>query len=133
MIKSTWNRITSYNVCYTKLLRASGLLERLVELGARAGHGHVPPELLAQLGYLLQGPLEARLVAGHAALLPHDLAQLAVEGVDRALALDREQPLDAAAHGLERFATGRVRGVELVELVAREVVADRVGDSYNFV
>jgi hypothetical protein len=76
---------------------AAGLLERWLRSRPRRDVD-VLPELLAQLGDLLRAPSSGPLgVAGHAARVPHDLAELAVEGVDRALALDRQELVDAAA------------------------------------
>src|SRR5688572_1622929 len=69
-----------------------GLLEALVH-GPVAEDADVLPELLPQGGDLRQGLLEPRLVAGHAAVVPHDLAELAVVVVDRTGAADREEAL----------------------------------------
>src|SRR5688572_3120784 len=70
---------------------APGLLQRRVQLFAGAQDRDVLPELLAQGGDHLQGFGQARLAPGHPALLPQQLAELAMEAVDRALPLDREQ------------------------------------------
>src|SRR6266540_3944148 len=70
-------------------------LERLVELLALAGDPDVAPELLAEGGDPLQGGLQALLVARHAALLPQQLAELAVEGLGRPRSPGREQLADA--------------------------------------
>ena len=78
---------------------------------AVAQDADVLPELLAQRGDLLEGRLQALLVAGHAAVVPHDLAQLAVERVDRPPALDAQQRLEPGVQPrlgvLERGVVGR--------------------------
>ena len=73
---------------------AAGLLERLVQLTVGPEHAEVGPELLLQLGDPGEGLLQAGFRAGHAALVPHQLAQLAVDRVDGALPLDFQQRAD---------------------------------------
>src|SRR3954471_20897387 len=70
---------------------AAGFLERLVQRGALTEHAHVGPELLAQRGDLGDRLLERLAAPGHAAVLPHDLAELAVEPVDRTRAAGGQQ------------------------------------------
>ena len=107
---------------------APGVLERLVELLAAAGHLQVLPELLAQLRNHREAFLQALPVSGHAAALPHDLAERAVELGRGALALDPEQPLVALGHGLLGLLDlGVIRG-HGGELLPREVIADGVRD-----
>src|SRR6185295_14616827 len=107
---------------------AAGDLERLVELLARARDADVLPELLAQPRELAEGVLEALLVAGHAAVVPHDLAELAVEGRDRAFALDAQEAFRAGNDGLlGRHDLAMIVG-QFLELLAGGVVADRVGN-----
>src|SRR5581483_11095165 len=65
------------------------LLQRLVERVGRARHPQVAVELAPQGRDLGDGLLQALPGAGHAAVVPHDLAHLAVEVVDRARALGR--------------------------------------------
>ena len=60
---------------------AVGLLQRLVELLAGAGDLDAPPELLADLRDALQRLAQSAVGAGHAAELPHEFADFAVEGV----------------------------------------------------
>ena len=64
----------------------AGLLQRLIQLRVAAGDVYVAPELRPELGDPLERLPKTDLVAGHAAVVPHDLAQLAVERVHRALA-----------------------------------------------
>ena len=71
---------------------AAGLLERLVERLVAAEHVHVGVELLAQRGDVGERLLQRLLAARHAAVVPQDVAELAVEVVDRVLALDRHEP-----------------------------------------
>src|SRR6188474_458631 len=61
------------------------MLERLIERVAVPEHVQVLPELLAKGRDLVEGPLEAGLVARHPALVPHDPAELAMEGGGGAL------------------------------------------------
>ena len=79
-----------------------GPLEALVHRTV-AEDADVLPELLAERRDLRQRLLEAGLVAGHAAVVPHDLAELAVVVVDRAGAADRQEPLHLVVDGLLRF------------------------------
>ena len=77
---------------------ASRLFERLVQFLVLTEHIDVLPELLAQLRDLRERLPQARVGAGHAAVVPHDVAEFAVEGVHRPLALDAQEPLDARVH-----------------------------------
>ena len=72
---------------------AAGLLERLVERRRSPSTLHVGVELLAERGDLGERLLEGLLAARHAAVVPQHVAELAVEVVDRALAVDREEAL----------------------------------------
>ena len=77
-----------------EVVDATGLLERLVDARAVAGDAQVLLELLVQRRQLGQRLLEALLGALHAAVVPDDLAELAVEVVGRARALDVEVALE---------------------------------------
>src|SRR5215207_4987179 len=72
---------------------AARLLERLVERRRTAGHAHVGVELLAQRGDVGERLLQRLLAACHPAVVPQDVAELAMEVVDRVLAVDRQEPL----------------------------------------
>src|SRR5262249_55325586 len=74
------------------------LLERLVERVAPAEHGHLAPELRAQLGDPGERARERLPAARHAAVLPHEVAELLVERVHRALAAHGEQAIELGAH-----------------------------------
>src|SRR5205807_10143605 len=78
---------------YTTLFRSdpARLLQRLVERVVGAQHAQVAVELHPQGGDLGDGLLQALLAAGHAAVVPQDLAQLAVQVVDRAGAARSEE------------------------------------------
>ena len=109
---------------------AAGVLERLVEL-LRRRRGRVTffQNSSRRPGIFAERLLEALLVARHAAVLPHDLAELAVEGVDGPLALDREQALRALGdRGLRRARPRGGRRRPASNFSRREVVADGVGD-----
>ena len=74
--------------------REYGVLQLLVELLAHAGHLEIAPELLADLRDDLEGLGEALLAARHADVVPHDLAELAVQLGRSLLAVDREHLVD---------------------------------------
>ncbi len=80
-----------------------GLLQRLVELLPGAGHLDPAPELLPQGRDPLQRAAQPGLVAGHPALVPEQFAELAVEGVGRAVAVHREDEVQPVRDlGLDR-------------------------------
>ena len=83
-----------------------------------AGTVHVLPVLFAQRANLRDRRLQALGVARHAAVVPHDLAELAMEGIDRALALDGEQLLGPLLHAGDSVLDLGVRCVDLGEFVA---------------
>src|SRR4051794_19285118 len=68
----------------------AGVLEGLVERVPLAGHLEVGPELPADLGDPVERLAEALLRALHAAHVPHQLAELPVEGRRGAAAVDAE-------------------------------------------
>ena len=87
---------------------AAGLLEGLVEFTNRlAGNANVLPVVGTQLADHTDGLLQAFLGTLHAAVLPHDLAQLLVERIHGASAIDRHEGVDASLSGLESFLDGR--------------------------
>ena len=91
------------------------------------GTRHVLPELLAQAGDLPERVLEALLVAGHAAVVPHDLAELAVER--RRPCACRRSEAGASCGRRPRLSAPRTSGWSAAtarELLAGEVVAERV-------
>lgn len=104
---------------------AVGLLQRLVELVAGAGDLDAAPELLADLRDPVERLAQPLLGAGHAAVLPHEFTDLAVEGVGSAVAVDGEQQVQPVLGvGDDLFDSG-VRGVDLVVVrVAGQVVVD---------
>src|SRR5205823_5621513 len=105
---------------------AARLLERLVEILAPAADVDVVPELLAQHADLLDRVLQAGGVAGHAAAVPHEATQLAVERVHAATPVDLEELARAVGDLGPRLADRGVRRVQLGQLRLRQVVADRV-------
>src|SRR3954452_6502420 len=92
-----------------------GPLEGLVEALPRAQHPDVRPELAAQLTDPRDRLAQALLGPLHAAVVPHDVAELLVEGVDRPAALHRQQPVDSALDRPHRLGDRRVRRVDLGE------------------
>src|SRR5689334_5394926 len=81
---------------------APGFLELLVELFARAGDEYVVMEFVPQVGNLAQRVLEALARPRHAAVLPHDPTELAVERICRTLALRIEELLRLLPDGIQR-------------------------------
>ncbi len=73
---------------------AAGFFQALIQVIAAAGDVDVLPVLLLQRANLANGGLKTLGGARHAAVVPHNLAQLAVEGIDRALAFDGKQQID---------------------------------------
>src|SRR5205085_3847689 len=94
---------------------------------ALPGDVDVARELVAQDADPLNRLAQPRGAARHAAFVPHEPAELAMERVDAAAAPHGEQPLYAVAHLRLRAADVRVTGVERGELRLREIVPDRVG------
>src|SRR5579859_3552147 len=92
----------------------AGLLQRLVELLPLPQYAHRMPELVANLRDFGQRSGQAGFTALHPALIPHQLAQLAVEGVDRALTLDRQQPRNLLGDPLLCLSKGCMSGVSLI-------------------
>src|ERR1700733_7818099 len=81
----------------------TGLFEALVQVIAAARNVDVLPELIAESADLAYGLLQSGRSARHAAFVPHDFAEFAMEGVDGALALDGEELVDGlldAGHGI---------------------------------
>src|SRR3954466_4007711 len=107
-----------------KIRDASGALELLVQLLARAGHVQIAPELLAKLRYQLQRLAQSFGVSRHAAVLPHDLSQLAMERCRRALSADGRQAPRPLAHRSKRRAHVLMILAHGLRLRRREVVAD---------
>src|SRR5687768_10101179 len=99
------------------------MLQRLIEIGATAGHPHVLPELLTDLRDPLQSALETDLTARHAALIPHQLADFSMEISNRPCAVDRQQSRRPLRRLLFRCAKSRVRWIHRVQTAARDVVA----------
>src|SRR5439155_5631153 len=109
-----------------EIRHASRDLERLVELLPGTRHGHALPELVAQSRDLAKPFFEPVAVPFHAAELPHDLPELAVERGHRALAPDREEAPGARGDGLLRGNDLRAVARDRSELSPREIVPDRV-------
>src|SRR5690348_15425810 len=70
---------------------ATGALELLIELFAGARDMEIRPELVAELRDELERGLQPLGAARHPAILPHDLAELAMERRRRALATDGDE------------------------------------------
>src|SRR5690242_19071931 len=66
-----------------KVSHPSGTLQRLVKVFVSPGDAHIFPEFLTQLWNLGDGIAQARGIPGHAALVPQEDPQLAVERIKR--------------------------------------------------
>ena len=75
----------------------SRLFQLLVELVRLAGHANIAIELLTDLADLSDRFLKALSVASHAALVPHHLAQAAVELIHRLAAFVVQGGVDAVS------------------------------------
>ena len=104
----------------------AGLLQRLVHAVGRTEHLHVAREVVAQATDQVDRLAQAVLGPLHSAVLPHDVAELAVVGVDAACAVDRHEVVDPALHGLLCLDDSGVGLGNLVERTICEVVPDRV-------
>src|SRR6185437_4548444 len=103
-----------------------GLLQRLIQFRVGPGNVDILPELFAQLRDELQCLAQSRVVARHATIIPHDVAQLAMNGVHGTLAVNREQSgcaIRDLALGIPELGHVRIDGVDTA---TRQIVADRV-------
>src|SRR5688500_3987017 len=80
------------------------LLERLIQLGVAPWDGHVLPELRANRRDAPHGLPEPVRRPRHPAFVPHEGAELAMEGIDRARPRDRQESLRLLRDALERAA-----------------------------
>ncbi len=124
-------RVTAHEFAeFDEVSNASGALERLVPVVGLAEDVDFLPISLAQVADGFDALLEARRVAGHAAVLPHELAEFLVETVGRALALVAEhalrEGLDVLLGFLERAVVGRGA---LAGILPREVAGNGRGQN----
>ena len=96
-----------------------------VRIVARTWNAHVAPELLTDFRNAFDVVLQTGFVAGHAAVVPHQQAELAMEGIDSAFAIDVDQTI----HALFRFGFGLTEGVVIhthrSRRLRREIVGNR--------
>src|SRR5438552_4303840 len=109
-----------------KVRHTSRFLQRLIKLHVAARHVDAVPKCSAQRRNLFEGELESCFVACHPTIIPHDLAELAMEGGYCSPASDREKLFRSLRHFFLRRAERIVGGVDLLELVTSQVVADGV-------
>src|SRR6266436_3020727 len=95
-----------------KIGDAAGLLERLVQLLVGPEDANVLVELIAQLGDLRERPAQAQLRPRHAAVVPHQLAELSMKGVDRLLEVDLQKTASALTDLFFGLTERRVRGID---------------------
>ncbi len=77
---------------------ASAAFEGLIEFVACAGNADVFPEFFAQLRDARDRFAQTFGVARHAAFVPEEKTEFAMEGIDRAFAIHVQHPLRAGAH-----------------------------------
>src|SRR5918992_2941527 len=100
----------------------AGPLQGLVHAVGAAEDLDVAPEVLAERPDQVDGLAQAVSGALHAAVLPHDVAELAVVGVDAAGAVGAKELLDLLRDRLLRLDHGRVVLGHLVERALGQVV-----------
>ena len=103
---------------------ASGFLELGIAGITAAGDDDIGAELFTQLGDAFESLREAGAVAGHAAFVPDEETQLAVEAVHAALALAAEEALRLRSADFERLLKLRMLGGDAAGLLMHEVVRD---------
>src|SRR3954462_13645714 len=108
-----------------KIGHPAGFLEGLIQLGIAAGNIDVAPVLGANLRDPLQRVLESGRIPRHATVVPHQLAQLAVEGVDRSFAPDPQQPSGEGRHLSFNPPAFGVARIDFVQLGRRQIVTNR--------
>jgi hypothetical protein len=109
-----------------EIRQAPGVFRGRVQLGAFSHDLHVLPKLLAERRDLGERFGQAPLVSGHAALVPHDLSELAVERRRRTVAFDtQERGVSARDVGFRAPHLGVIGG-DRFEPVRREIVPDGV-------
>ena len=94
-----------------EVYKTESLLQFLVEFLVASGNTHGFPELFTEFADFLDGLLQAGLVAGHANILPHDVAKLLVNAVHGFRALDGKNLCDALLDGF--FGGVKLRGVNV--------------------
>src|SRR3954454_12451184 len=108
-----------------KIGHPAGFLEGLIQLGIAAGDIDVAPVLGPNLRDPFQGMPEPGGIPGHATVVPHQLAQLAMEGVDRSFPPDIEEPPGEGRHLSFHPATLRVARIDFLQLGRGQVVTNR--------
>ena len=86
-----------------EVAQAEGLVELYVHALLSARHKEVGLKFLAQLLDFLKRRLKALLGASHAHIVPHDVAQLLVDGVHRAVAVYVHQVVEVGLHAFLGF------------------------------
>ena len=102
-----------------EVLKPEGFLKFLVELILLSWNTNILVEHSLEVVDLLDCLLQTFLAAGHAYILPHDVSQLLVDGVNSLLALDGEESVDSGLNIFLGLVEGRVVdvGLRLGELV----------------
>ena len=104
-----------------------GLVELDVESFFRSGNKEVGVEFLAQFLDEFDTFFQTFGGAAHTHVLPHDVAQLLVDGVDTALALDVHQTVDLGLNGLlGSLKLRQVGGDAWPNLLVGQIVLDGV-------
>ena len=122
-------RVATHQLAELEEIRdPAGALERLVKRFAGTRDGDVVPEFCAQLRDAGDRFLQAGAVAGHSAFVPKEQPELAMERIDRALAVDIEHPPGAFAHFVFRLGEFGVIGRGPFADLASEIVRQGVGE-----
>ena len=110
-----------------EVAQVDGLVEFDIHAFFRSGDEEVGLEFLAKFLHQFQTLLQSFLRATHTDVLPHNVAEFLMDGIDAALALDVHQAVDFAADSL--FCLGKFGqiGADLApKRLVGEVVLNRV-------
>src|ERR1700730_10374917 len=110
-----------------KISHASGALECLIEVLAVAGYADVLPKLFAQFRNFAERFTQSSGVARHATFVPEQCAELAMNGVERALAVYLEEIVDLSANIGFGFLEFRMIGRRALADLSGQVIRQCVG------
>ena len=110
-------------VCQTQCLLQLDIL-----INSLTRNKYIGPELLLQRFQLLDSLLQALRITCHTNVLPHDVTQLTMDGINRFLTLDAHQLIDAILDSLLSLSKLRQLCAETRHLnLVGQIVLDRVG------
>ena len=105
---------------------ATGFFQGLVEFFAGAENANTLPKFFTKRRNQAERLLESSFIARHAAVIPHNFAEFAVEGVDGAIAIAVEQLIRDGGDMGYGFFRSRDVGGNFGRLGVGEVIADGV-------